>query len=211
MQNGRQSSNRQSGFSLIELMVVVVIILIVAGIAMPNIFRAMREYRLNNAGVEVANLIQQGRYQAVRLNRDVIVRFTCPGVLPVVAWVDLDNDGVLDAAPLDLNGDGTPESSEGSATLTDEIVFAPAGAPGTASMGAAFAGAIAPNCGGGAGTGIRFNSRGVLDFAAGAAPVFFVPLGYNAQPQFGYRAVTVTPMGKTKVWKGTQGGAWVDR
>ena len=140
MQNAMLNKTRQSGFSLIELMIVMVIILIVAGIAMPNIFRAMREYRLNNAGVEVSNLIQQARYQAVRLNRDVVARATCPGVLPVVAWVDLDNDGVLDVAPLDLNGDGTPETSEGSVTLTDDIIFGPAGAPGPASMGAAFAG-----------------------------------------------------------------------
>lgn len=211
MANTMPGAKRQSGFSLVELVVVVVIILIVAAIAVPNILRTVRDYRLNNAGVEVSNLIQQARYQAVRLNRDVTARATCPGVFPVIAWIDLNNNGALDAAPLDLNGDGAPETSEASVTLPNEIVFAPAGAPGVASMGAAFAGAIAPNCGGGAGAGITFNSRGVLDFVAGGAPVFSIPLGYDNQPQWGFRAVTVTPMGKTKLWKGTQGGAWVDR
>lgn len=202
----------QSGFSLIELMIVVVIIVIVAGIAMPNIFRMMRENRLGNAGGEVSAILQATRYQAVRLNRNITARATCPGVFPVQVWVDLNNNGVWDPNPIDMNGDGVPETAEGIAVLTDDIVLGPGGAPGPGSMGPAYAGtATVPNCGGGPGTGITFNSRGVVDYGGAAPVVWFFTVGFNNQPQWGFRAVTLTPMGKGKLWKGTQGGAWVDR
>jgi len=207
-----KAARDQMGFSLIELMIVVVIIVIVLGIAFPNIFRLMRENRLHNAGSEVANILQTTRFQAVRLNRNITARATCPGVLPVRLWVDLNNNGAWDPNPIDLNGDGAPEATEATAVLTDDIILGPGGAPGPGTMGPFYAAtATVPNCGGGPGTGVTFNSRGVVNYGVGAPVVWFVTVGYNNQPQWGFRGVTLTPMGKTKLWKGTQGGAWVDR
>ncbi|MCI0747882.1 MAG: GspH/FimT family pseudopilin [Verrucomicrobia subdivision 3 bacterium] len=211
MNQGIHSKNRgQCGFSLIELMVVVIVVLVITAIALPNFMRGLREYRLNNAGTEVANLIQQTRYTAVRLNRDITVRATCPGVVPVRAWVDLNNNGAFDPGGVDLDGDGVNEAQESTVVLSNDIVFGPPGAPGPGTMGAAYAAANLPACGGAANAGIRFNSRGILDFVAGAAPVFFVPVGYSTAGLSGFRAVTVTPMGKTKLWKGGSGG-WTGR
>ena len=56
------------GFSLIELIIVMVILLIIAAIAVPNIQRIVRNYRLESAGHGVAGLLQQARMQAVQNN-----------------------------------------------------------------------------------------------------------------------------------------------
>ncbi len=211
---GKHPVRSQSGFSLVELMIVMVIILIIAAIAIPNIGRALRDYRLSNAATDVSNLLQQARYTAVRLNRDVTARATCPGVLPVQVWIELNNppDGFTPGG-VDLDGDGVAETQETLVVLPNEVVFAPAGAPGPASMGAFYAAtATVPNCGIGAGAGITYDSRGVVDYGPGNPPVvFFMTVGYNNAPQWGFRAITVIPSGKSKTWKGVQGGQWVDR
>jgi type IV fimbrial biogenesis protein FimT len=67
----RIAANRRNskGFSLVELLAVIAIILILAVLTTPNILRAVRTYRLTSASREVASLLQRARYDAVRLNR----------------------------------------------------------------------------------------------------------------------------------------------
>ena len=67
---------RESGFSMIELMIVCVIMVIIAGIAVPNIFQTYRNYQLDSAGHSVASLLQQARIQAVKTNLPAYVNFT---------------------------------------------------------------------------------------------------------------------------------------
>ena len=67
---------RESGFSMIELMIVCVIMVIIAGIAVPNIFQTYRNYQLDSAGHSVASLLQQARMQAVKTNLPAYANFT---------------------------------------------------------------------------------------------------------------------------------------
>ena len=56
---------REAGFSMVELMIVCVIMVLIATLAIPNIFRTYPNYQLDSAGHSVASLLQQARMQAV--------------------------------------------------------------------------------------------------------------------------------------------------
>ena len=58
----------ESGFSMVELMIVGAILIVIAGIAVPNIFQIYRNYQLDASGHSIASLLQQARMQAVKNN-----------------------------------------------------------------------------------------------------------------------------------------------
>ena len=66
------------GFSLLELLVVVSVIAIVAGIAVPAITNSSEQLRLANAARQVERVLQTAKLKAVRADRVMRVRFNCP-------------------------------------------------------------------------------------------------------------------------------------
>jgi prepilin-type N-terminal cleavage/methylation domain-containing protein len=76
MQNGPMTEDRrQAGFSLIEMLIVVAIILIMSAVALPNIGQFIRNYKIRGATENVAGLIQAARTKAVMTNTNVGVSF----------------------------------------------------------------------------------------------------------------------------------------
>jgi prepilin-type N-terminal cleavage/methylation domain-containing protein len=65
----RQIRKQERGFSLVECIIVFAVIATVLGIATPKIARAMRQYRINAAMRQMADLIQKAKVEAVAENR----------------------------------------------------------------------------------------------------------------------------------------------
>jgi prepilin-type N-terminal cleavage/methylation domain-containing protein len=119
-------SRRPAGFSLIELMVVVIIILIVSAIALPNILGYIRIYKVRGGAQQVASNIQSARARAImrNVNRGVIF-----GIIDQDSYRMLIEDPPTSLA--DTDGDGWADENEGPVfDLPPGIVFMPPAAAG---------------------------------------------------------------------------------
>jgi prepilin-type N-terminal cleavage/methylation domain-containing protein len=71
-------ARRGAGFSLLEMLVVVAILLTLIALATPSLIRAINAYRLESTARGVSSLIQRTRFEAMRRNR-----VTCTGFVPL--------------------------------------------------------------------------------------------------------------------------------
>ena len=66
---------REHGFSLIELMMVVALVAVLAGVSVPPISAAMKRYTVITASQQVVGTIRKARGQAVSRNQTLHVHF----------------------------------------------------------------------------------------------------------------------------------------
>ena len=76
--DGSGDMTRTEGFSLVELMIVVGLIAVMAGVAVPSVTAGMRRYSLTTASQQVVSTIRAARLQAVGTNATLRVRFNHP-------------------------------------------------------------------------------------------------------------------------------------
>lgn len=144
MKFGRSAND---GFTLVEIMIAVAVLSILLGIALPNLNAMLRRIQVNAISSDLANSLQQGRNEAIKLSAQVLV---CAGNAGGTAcsattdwgangWLvchDTDADGACDAStatlpnPLYVHG----PVATGLATVTGPataIVFSSTGACST--------------------------------------------------------------------------------
>jgi prepilin-type N-terminal cleavage/methylation domain-containing protein len=176
---------RESGFSMIEMAIVCVIMLVIAGIAVPNIFQTFRNYQLDAAGHSVASLLQQARIQAVKTNLPAYVNYTNASA-GNMAFVTNDPANTTYAA-------GNPDVQ-----LSPAVTFQ--NTPPDHAQLDAYINAT-PQV---ATASIGFNARGLPCTESGGNPtVCSAPAGFEwfMQSAGGWEAVTVTPSGRIKSWR----------
>ena len=114
---------KNSGFTLIELMVIISIVTLLAAVAVPNLFAWLPKYRVGGAARNVMSAIEYARLRAIRENSDVDVNFdyandsvtvdnAAGDTLRRVQWfedVDLINSGL--GAVLQFDGQGFANTS----------------------------------------------------------------------------------------------------
>src|SRR5260370_37848281 len=80
---------RDRGFSLVEMVIVMAVILIVIAIALPTMKTVIDAYRLDASGHAVASLLQQTRIQAVKTNTPYYAQFDTT-ITPNRIWANTD-------------------------------------------------------------------------------------------------------------------------
>lgn len=202
----------ERGFSIVELIIVVAIILIVAAVAIPNGINAMRGIRLREATTNYAGMLQRARIKAVQNNSFYSVGTGVdPGSNLPIAFVDLNTPN--SAAGGYVAGAGYPLT-----VLASDVTVQPVGAaPGTAALQGLFlpaGSALVPQDLSVTPYVLAMGNRGLpCTIVAGGYCSATLP-GPVAMWAFlqssssgGWAAVTVTPAGRVQSWSYST-GAW---
>jgi prepilin-type N-terminal cleavage/methylation domain-containing protein len=186
----------QSGFSLIELMIVIAIILVISAMAFPNMSRAITNMRLHSALTSVSGQLQRTRIQAVRTNR---IQMAQIGNLSGARVMFIDQ-AVLQPRAIDTSIMPVVQLPEGVNVETaalPTVTF-----PSDKLLGYSSPASPVP-------LQISFNQRGLpcqYDSATGACPYNAAASAYQyyfrLTNPFGdqWAALTITPAGRIRVW-----------
>src|SRR5215475_10121789 len=194
--NAHGMPSRQSGFSLIELVVAMVIAMILIAVALPSFQRAYHSYQLNHAATQVADIVRLTRYEAIRRNKP----------LRCVFRPDAANPAVMDGSLTDTSGVALTGVAAMIVMLGASGNLVDAGSvPGASTLpAAANLGPTAPANVPAGGVTLQFDARGAL--TTGNVTVFYLQ---NAlAPDAGYRAVLLTPAGSLEIWTADTTGNW---
>lgn len=216
MQSMAAGARRTRGFSLIELLVVVGIIMVVAAMALPNIMTAMDNVRMHSAMRDVIGLMQQARQTAVKDNRFYTLRQN-PNDRNTI-FVDFSNDGFLQSNAVA----GPPvQPPEPAVQLPARLTYQAGGFPvfNNALVGANFVPQAAWPSFNARGLpcvvqGVACNSHaGAVNPGQSGASVNYICY-FSEQRTFGpvaWSAITVSSAGRMKAWfYDTATGRWSD-
>jgi len=117
--------SKQSGFTLIELMIVLTILGVCAGIAIPNLLSYMPKYRLNGAARQVMADLMWARMQAVSQNNRFRVFFSTNHEYKILD--DDDNDNEFDNGEWTQTQNIQQEYSNVTFSATANPIFYPKG------------------------------------------------------------------------------------
>jgi Tfp pilus assembly protein FimT len=125
---------RQTGFSVMELLLVVIIVLIAVAAAIPSVLSSLRMGHLRGAASDYAGLLEEARSFAIRDNRYYSTYILAPATGSPVANVYVD---MLPKVLTGASGNGGTGVTTGDPVLTiesDITVIAAGSAPNTSNL-----------------------------------------------------------------------------
>jgi prepilin-type N-terminal cleavage/methylation domain-containing protein len=203
----------QAGVTLPELLIVLVIVAVVAGMSIPSFSRAIENAQLRGATQSLATVYQQARILATQDNTSYEVLITPAGASAAQACIDLDGDGIC--------GAGDPVT-----VFSQKVIVSNIGVP--LKMGSATLGFVpqdtehsqmfdqqnqlAP--------GLAWNGRGIPCERTLSSIAPCLAIGWVQYLQFqrsggdiAYAAVSVSPTGRVRTWtfipSGNGNGKWL--
>lgn len=186
-----QRKHSAAGFSLIELMIVVGILMVVAAMATPKIMTVVADARMRGAVNSASGLMQQARMAAIKDNQ-----------LRKVKYSNIASGGFM---YVDVNDDGTIQSTEPQVQMGNTILAysTPTGIPALASTDLSYTPVVVST--------VMFNSRGLPCSATttcgSGMVIYFTDTRNVGSP--GWGAVSVSPAGRVKTWM-WNGSSWGD-
>src|ERR1700716_1940854 len=89
------------GFSTVEVLVTLALILVLGAIASPMLIRTVRIYQLNDGATQLAGMLKLTRFEAISKNTKVDCRFQASGARWTM-WKDSNLNGTPDATETQL-------------------------------------------------------------------------------------------------------------
>ena len=229
--------SRQQGFSVVELIIVIAILLVLAGMTAPKLLGMIETQRLQTATRAYASFIQQCRYRAEEDGQWYEILLDTSNPSTTIAYLDINGNNVRDSTepsveiPYPITVPSAQSSSIPAGFGNANLIGAEP-LPMISTAPVTWNCQHALNCANPVQTaGLAFNERGLPcqvsaanataaataactnSVVAISAPVAWIT--YFAYPTSSgghlYAAVTVTPAGRIKVWnyQGTSsGGSW---
>lgn len=187
----------RNGFSLVELVLSLAVLLVITTLAIPVVVRSLQTYQLNASASQLAGMLKFTKFDAIRQNTKVSCQIVQSGATWVV-WVD-------------SNGNLVQDGAEPAMVITGSYTLLPAGsvpspAPIIATLGPG-AGAFPWMVLSGSNTSITYDQRGVVSYLGGQT-IYALYLGNPTDPNAGYRAIITLPSGAVQVWTASSTGNW---
>jgi prepilin-type N-terminal cleavage/methylation domain-containing protein len=207
MSKSKATLDPQSGFTLTELIVVVTIIIVVAGLSIPNLTRAIDTARIKGAAQTLASAYQDARIRATQKDTSYQVLISPPGISPAQICIDLDGDGTCSA--------GDPVT-----TFPTQVKVSNLGVPVPLNSDLLHFPAIATEQSGTPANSLTWNGMGLPCQRTSSPTAPCTAMGWvqhlqllRANGDVMYAAVSVSPTGRVKVWtfipSGNGNGSWL--
>jgi len=187
----------RNGFSLVELVLSLAVLLIITTLAVPVVVRSLQSYQLNATASQLAGMLKYAKFDAIRQNTQVTLMIR-PSSGNWNVWVDSNGDGIRDGAEPEMIISGSQTLLVASAAPSPSHILASLGPGGSSLPWMVLSGSSAD---------ITFDQRGVLVYP-GAATVYALYLGNPNDPSSGYRAILTLPSGAVQVWAAASNGNW---
>ena len=190
----RTQDNKQAGFSLLEALIVMGLIVTMTAAVIPNINTSIQNYRLSASAQEIASQLQSARLRAVRGNAMCSFLMSASGRQ---FGIDVDGDGNISSSADVVLG------------LNTNVSFADLSTPPITS---------ASTLSNGTKTGIGFTPRRTLTAVASSGLPDYNPANlaasgyaiYLSNTRNHFAAITVSPLGRVRTWTATSanGATW---
>lgn len=202
---------REEGFSLLELVIVIAVLLISGAIALPMAKNVIRGLHLQQSASNYANLLQQARVRAVQDDRYYSVvasnnSTTCGASVTPCAFIDLNGDGLYEASNreplLPINSDVKIMAYTSAPAYSSlEALFLPADPTGT-TVNTATGPTFGPR-----GTPCKPTVSGSYTTCPSGTPTSYLTFMKNVRSQ-NWEAITLTPAGRVQLWSYNGSGTW---